>query len=135
VHETETGIIAFVAWSVLIQILFTLALHFWGRWVARRQAGRWWRRASWLPLLGLALSATGMIWGSLSLVRAFQSVASVDPSQKATHLAEAISSAMNCAALLAPPSWACYLTALVVFIVGSARRPRDEVASSDGEPG
>ena len=109
--------------AVGFQALVFVGLHFWGRYVARRQGGRWWKRASWMPLVAFILSAIGVMLTTYFLVHAFRAITNVDPSMKATMLAQGISNAMNCTALFALPSWALFLASVIVFAVGSLKRP------------
>src|SRR5512142_1454235 len=85
--------------AIGFQALVFVGLHFWGRYVARRQGGRWWKRASWMPLAAFVLSAIGVTLTTYWLVHSFRAIANVDPSMKATMLARGISNAMNCTAL------------------------------------
>jgi hypothetical protein len=120
---SEGSMVFAVLAAIGFQALVTVGLHFWGRYVARRQGGRWWKRASWMPLVAFVLSAVGVSLTTYFLVRAFRAITNVDPSQKATMLARGISNAMNCTALFAFPSWALFLASIVVFAVGSIKRP------------
>lgn len=72
--------------GIAIQVLFTWALRVWGRHVAQRQGGVWWRRAAWIPLLGLGATAFGLTWTVIALMQTFDSISTMEPSQKATAL-------------------------------------------------
>jgi hypothetical protein len=120
--------------AALVQVAISVGLYGWGRHVARRQGGGWWRWAASAPLVALVLSLIGVTWGVVGLVRAFGAVSRVDASMKATTLALAISEAMNCSALFVLPSWILYLGAVVIFIIGSLRQPRGADAVPTGGP-
>jgi hypothetical protein len=124
------GSLAFaIGAAIVFQVFVTVGLHFWGRYVARRQGGRWWRRAAWMPIGAFVLSIIGVSLTAYWLVHSFRAVATVDPSMKATLLARGISNAMNCTALFAFPSWALFLASVVVFTVGSLMRPRQSLGA------
>lgn len=120
----ESSIVSSIAVGVVIQLIVSLGMYAWARWVARRHGGRAWRLASWMPLVALVLSVTGLVWSVTLLVRAFEATAAVNAADRATYLSEEISVAMNCAAIFALPSWALYLASLVTSFVGSVRKPR-----------
>lgn len=109
--------------AVAIQVLFAWMLRVWGRRVAERQGGVWWRRAAWMPILGLGAAALGMAWTVISLMQAFEAVSKMEPSQKAAALEQAISQAMIPTVVLLPVSWALYTASLVVFAVGASSQP------------
>lgn len=120
----DTAIVDEIIIGLIVQVLVTFALFSWGRWVARRQGhGVFWRRAAWLPWVSFALSAGGLLVSVLFLVRAFGAVDQADPARKAQMLAESISNAMNVAALTIVPGNALFLVGIVVFAIGSLRRP------------
>src|SRR6266487_5864644 len=122
-HENESLLLGQVVIAFALQASISIALWYWGRWVARRHAGTFWRLAAWAPLLALALALVGISVSVVFLMRAFGAVASADPSMKATLLAKNISMAMNCSALFVLPSWLLYLGGVVTFAVGSLLRP------------
>jgi protein-S-isoprenylcysteine O-methyltransferase Ste14 len=126
--------------AAAVQALVTLGLHAWGRWVAARQGGRWWRRASWMPLLGLVLALLGIGTTVVLLVQAFGALSGVDAADRASALSDGIARAMVATAATAPVSALLYLASLIVFTVGSVRRPtsgakRVETERSGGTPG
>jgi cytochrome bd-type quinol oxidase subunit 1 len=109
--------------GTLMQLGMTLALTWWGRWVARRMENRrFWRIAAWSPWASFVLLSTGTIVGVYSLSRAFDAIAAEDPSNKARVLGQSISDAMNLSAVLFLPGYAVLLFAVIAFIVGSVRR-------------
>jgi len=120
---SEGSLAAALFAAVGFQALVTVGLHFWGRHVARRQGGRWWRRAAWMPLGAFVLSVVGVALTAYWLAHSFRAIATVAPSMKTTMLARGISNAMNCTALFTFPSWALFLASVVVFAVGSFKRP------------
>lgn len=126
--------------AAAVQVLVTLGLHAWGRWVAARQGGRWWRRASWMPLLGLGLALLGIAATVILLVQAFGALSGVDAANRASALSDGIARAMVATAATAPVSSLLYLASLVVFSVGSLRRPTSgmkpvETGPRGGTPG
>ncbi|MDY7232113.1 hypothetical protein [Hyalangium rubrum] len=109
--------------SVAVQVLITWALRVWGRSVAERQGGSWWRRAAWMPVLSLGAGLLGMACTALSLVWAFQTV-SADPAEKAALLAQSITRAMLVTAVFALVSGLLFVASIVVFTVGTLKQPR-----------
>lgn len=125
IQLSEKNLVAPLLLAMIFQALVSVGLYAWGRWVARRQGrGRWWRLSCWLPLVGLALAAVGVALVSVYLVQGFGDLANVHPAEKAVVLARTISEAMNCTAFFASLSWVFYLGGVVVFTIGSVRRPR-----------
>ena len=112
-----------MAVAILVQAALAVGLFAWGRWVARRQRGTWWRWAAWMPLGALVIGVVGVGLSVLLLVQAFGSVAAVDPALRAARLSEGIGRAMIPAAA-APFSWALYVVSIVAFVVGSVPRRR-----------
>ena len=108
----------------VIHLLFTLGLFAWARFVGRRHGTPFWRRISWLPIIALLLSVTGVIATVIALVKAFGGLESVDAADRAAMLAENISMAMNFTAIFAIPSALLYVTSFVVSVVGTVKRPR-----------
>lgn len=117
----ELGVIGV---SAVLQLLFSVGLVAWGRWVARRHGSRRWRVAAWMPLVAVGLAITGTVVSTLTLVSAFSSIQYVDPADRSRILADAISAAMNRTALFAVPSTLLYGTSIVAFAIGSLMRPR-----------
>ncbi len=124
----EISILLSVVGAAGVQLLVSLGLYAWGRRVARRQGTRPWRRAAWLPNVALGLSVAGASVSAFYVVRAFGAISRVDAAHKAHLLAEGISTAMNCAAAFALPSWALYVASVVVFTIGTVRRPSAQPA-------
>lgn len=122
----ELVVIAIVLVLVAGQLAAIVALIVWGRWVAQRVPGTLWSAAAWMPVLGLVLQLVGGCGSGAMMVRAFQSVGSVDPASRATVLAQSISTATNVAALTFLTAVALYVTSVVVFAIGTAqaRAPR-----------
>lgn len=132
--ESESGVVGAIAVAAVLQLLFSLGLFAWGRWVARRHGGRGWRRAAWMPLVAVALAIAGMIVSTVALVRAFGAVASVEAADRARVLAENISEAMNVTALFAVPSTLLYGASIVAFSIGSLLRPREPQQTQTASP-
>jgi hypothetical protein len=109
--------------GAFLQAAVAVGLHIWGRWVAARQGGRWWRRASFAPLVAFGLGLVGVVVGVLFLHQAF-TASGTSAAMKAELLARGISRAMTWSACFFLPSWLLYLGGVVTFIVGSVRRPR-----------
>jgi hypothetical protein len=125
VDGSESGIWLAVAVVVAVQVLFSLGLHAWARWVATRQGGAaFWRRASWLPLIALVAVVVSTGLSVVFLIRAFTAVADADASEKARLLAENIGGAMNASAVLGLPSSLLYVASFSLCVFGSIRRPR-----------
>jgi len=119
----ESGVFESVAGAIVVQLIFSLALFAWGRWVARRKGTAGWRRAAWMPLVALVLAIAGVTASTLALLRSFQAIANADPAEKARLLAEHISEAMNATAFFAIPTVLLYLASVVAFFIGSVTRP------------
>ena len=86
--------------SFVVAVGVAVLLHRWARWLAKRpNAPRFLR---FLPSAIVVLCAVGFLSVAYGLIVSFGAVSgeSVDPSQKARILAEGISEAMNCYALL-----------------------------------
>jgi hypothetical protein len=114
--------------AAIVQALVAAGLHAWARWVARRQQGPWWRRASWLPWIGLTVGVVGVGLTIVFLIQAFGAVADVTPADRAQALSEAIARAMVATAIGAPTSWALSLASVIVSLVGTLRRPAPDGA-------
>jgi hypothetical protein len=112
--------------GVAVQVGIVFALYAWGRWVAKRQGGVWWRRAVALPLVAMGSGLLGVAITCVLLVRSFSALERVTPSHKAEMLSRAIADAMMSTALLGGLSMLLYLASVVVFTVGSLRAPRTE---------
>ncbi len=108
--------------AAVVQALLAVGLLAWAGWVARRQRGRWWRRARWLPGVALGLALIGIASSGYFIARALTATSGSEPSMKATLLAQNISEAMNCAACFALPAWGLYLISVVLCVVGSVKR-------------
>lgn len=132
VHESLVVVPLLVA--IAFHVALSLALHAWGRRVARRCQGRWWRRASWAPLAALGLSVVGMSMTVWRLTRGFGEVGREDPAYKAEALSRHISDAMQWTLLFGGPAAALYLAGVVTFLVGTLRRPDDGPAARAGLP-
>lgn len=113
--------IAQMAWGTLVQIGLSVALYMWGKSIARRRTGAFWRRMAWVPLVALVMTLVGMFTTIWLLVQAFGAVATADPSMKATLLAKSISYAMNFTAILVVPAIALYIFSAVTFAIGWLR--------------
>jgi hypothetical protein len=109
--------------GIAILVLFTWALRVWGRHVAQRQGGVWWRRAAWIPFLGFGATAFGLTWTVIALMQTFDSISTMEPAQKATALDQGISQAMFATTVLLPVSGVLYVASIVVFMAGTLRRP------------
>jgi hypothetical protein len=120
---SEGIVVASILAVVAGQAFVSFALFAWGRWVSRRHAAAFWRHASRVPLVAFVLAAAGYALTVIFIVRSFDSVSQSTPQEKARNLAEGISNAMNAAALLWFPASVLYTASLVVFIVGSIRKP------------
>lgn len=120
-----------LAQGFVVQVLIVAALHAWGRWVAARQGGVAWRRATSMPWVALGLGSIGAAIGVGFAVRTFAAIGSVDPAEKATRLADGISRAMSYSAPFLLGSWALYLASLIAFLIGSVRAPRRTAGSGD----
>lgn len=134
VGGAENGVVGMMAVAAVSQLLVSLALFAWGRWVARRRGGTGWRRAAWMPIAALVLSVVGMVVSTVTLVAAFDAIATADPADKARQLAQHISEAMNATALFAVPSTLLYAASFVSFAIGSLLRPRASALTPDPSP-
>jgi len=110
-----------LALGLVAQIPITFALFRWGRRIAERRPGAFWRWAARAPFLPLCLALIAGAWSTLIMSRVFAQVATSDPSVKATALARGISETMNCAALLEVPAMLLYVACVVTLLIGSAR--------------
>lgn len=122
-HSTG-GVAAAVGAAVGAQAALTAALFYWGRRVALRQGGGRWTTASWLPVWAGALWLAGLLGTVGGLFHAFGAVSEEPPEDKARVLADGISTAMWATALLGVPSGLLYLTAILVFGMGTVRNGR-----------
>lgn len=111
-----------------VQLLVMLALDAWGRWVARRHGGRWWRFARWLPLLGFVVGLLGIGATVVLLLQAFGALSGTTAADRASELSDGIARAMMATAVTAPLSSLLFLVGLISLTVGTVRRPR-----ADGE--
>jgi hypothetical protein len=120
-----------IAWAIVVELVVTLVLAAWGRWVAKRHEGaRVYRYAAWGPWISLALRAVGTIVTVVLLVRAFGATTSAPPDRRAIELADSISDAMLAVLIFAIPGYVLLLASSVVFVVGSLRRPNARSTSS-----
>ncbi|MCC6524971.1 MAG: hypothetical protein IT373_20105 [Polyangiaceae bacterium] len=90
-------------------------LHLWGRWLARRRPGAWARRATWLPVVGLALVLADVV---LLSAGAFELGAE---HESAPSFARTVASAINVTSVFLVPAWLCYLVSLAALVVGTVR--------------
>lgn len=121
--EALAALPALLGFAVHVGIV--VALYAWGRWVAARHGGAWWQRASKLPLVAVASELLGVALTAVFLVHSFGALDRVDPSHKAEVLARSISNAMNAAAVFRGIAALLYLASVVVFAVGTLRKPRE----------
>src|SRR5688572_2772566 len=116
---------------VAIELLITVAvhaavawtLHTWGCWVARRRGGTGWRYAAVMPVGAFWLALIGIAISRFLLVPAWRTPD--DP----THIAAAVSAALNATATFAALAAALYVASLVTFAVGTLRRAPQVTAS------
>lgn len=120
-----------------VEALLMAGLILWGRWVARRQGGGWWWTLAWLPVLGVAAAALGVLGTIIGMMNAFSAVAEAEPSMKATLLAEGIEAAMISTAIGVGVSTVLHLANCAVLIAGTVRAPRIavEVTAADAAHG
>lgn len=104
------------------QLFVGLGLYLWGHKIGSRLGG-WWRRATWLPLAGVVASAFGIAYALWQLRRVDRALHAAPASEKASRLAEGISSMMNVSGGLALLSWALYIASIVVFTLGALQTP------------
>ena len=106
--------------TVTVLAAVAVVLFVWGRWVGRRHpSSPWWRRAAWLPLIGLVLMLLGAAISAAHIMNALDAVAGADPSQKATLLAHNIARALEATTYLSIPATALFATSLLLSIIGS----------------
>ncbi|MGZ3423334.1 MAG: hypothetical protein ACXVEE_36065 [Polyangiales bacterium] len=116
VSECVTGLV--------LQVLLTMALSAWGRWVARRRGGgRAWAWAPRAPWISFALLTAGLLVTVPMLLRAFEHTATVDAASRASALANGISRAMTVAALFFVPGYLVLIAFVIVCAIGSLRSP------------
>lgn len=109
-----------VCGGVLLQLAMVYALWAWGRWVARRHEERpFWRWMSHAPWIAFVLQALGVVVTVALLLRAFQAIGSVNAAERASVLADGISTAMNASLCLMLPAYTLYAIALVSFLAGT----------------
>jgi hypothetical protein len=116
------GALTILAVAGLGQLLISLLLFLWGRFVGRRRRGTWWRRAAWLPWVACAVAMTTLTLSLSGMIRSFEVVATTEAANKATVLADGISSAMAPLALGIPVAWLLYTVSFVTFLVGTLRK-------------
>lgn len=121
--EALAALPALLGFAVHIGVV--VALYAWGRRVAARHGGVWWQRASKLPLVAFASELLGVALTVVFLVRSFGALDRVDASHKAEVLARSISNAMNASAVFVVLAALLYLASVVVFAVGTLRKPRE----------
>ncbi len=120
----ESSIVEALIVGGFLQLLVTVALDQWGRWVSRRRGGAF-RYAVWMPALAFLLQVIGVAIATTLLVRAFDAVASTDPMHKAAQLAESISSAMSFSAPFLLVSSVLFVASVITFAIGSFLPRRD----------
>ncbi|MBI4954532.1 MAG: hypothetical protein HY908_21080 [Myxococcales bacterium] len=94
-----------------------LGLHLWGRWLARRRPGPWSRRATWLPVVGLALVVAAVVLLAAGAIE----LGSEEESAPPVAFARTLSSAVNVTSVFLVPAWLCYLVSLGALVVGTVR--------------
>jgi hypothetical protein len=104
-----------------VQLLFTLGLSAWGRWVARRHGTVGWRRAAMLPWIAFAFAAIGVASTAFFLLHGLSAMHSASD-RKAELLTNAIGNAMWSTVLTAIPAYALYLASIVAFVIGTLRK-------------
>lgn len=118
--------------AIIVQILVSFLLARWGAWVAARQGrGRYWRTVAWFPWVSLASCFIGVSLGVTLLISSFGAVTDAVPAEKATRLAEGIATAMAWSAPFVILTYSLLLMALVTFVVGSLKEPRDRIEATD----
>jgi peptidoglycan biosynthesis protein MviN/MurJ (putative lipid II flippase) len=130
----------YVVLMSLLGLLFALApfvllfvLHRWGQRVAAPRPGLGWRLLAWVPRLsGLALVA-GIATTAVRMIRAFEQVAAVDPSQKGETLGAATAAAMGTTfAGLGVAVIGCLVSAIGFAAAGSLPGPQDSGGKREG---
>ena len=124
--EVLAALPALLGFAVHIGVV--VALYAWGRRVAARLGGAWWRRAAMLPLVAVASEFLGVALTAVFLVRSFGALGNVDPSRKAEMLARSISNAMNATAVFGGIAAMLYLASVVAFTAGTLRARREDQA-------
>lgn len=108
-----------VVLTVTVLAAVAVVLFFWGRWVGRHQSSPWWRRAAWLPLIGLALMLLGAAIAAVHIMNGLEAVSGADPSLKAELLAHNIARALAATAFLSIPATALFAISLLLSTIGS----------------
>ncbi|HET9954416.1 MAG TPA: hypothetical protein VFQ61_07925 [Polyangiaceae bacterium] len=104
----------------------TLALQWWGYWVARRQNKRLFRWAARAVLPAALLGIGGVLWGLRGGEEARRVADAAPPADAARAYAQGVSGAMSGAAVLVVLCNVGLLTLIVIFAAGSKARPSGE---------
>jgi hypothetical protein len=97
----------------------TFLMSFWARALRRRTGWAWLGIVPWLLILGLLDAVIGTTYG---LIHAFNAVRDVDPSMKASALANGISWAMSSTVIQAGVIALVFLVLLLVQLTTRERR-------------
>ena len=119
----STPVLAGVILTLVVHAAVALGLGMWARYIARKHGG-WWTKQVRVPTLGLTSVAIGMVIGFALLTRSKLELDASDGANKATQLAEGISSALHWCGLFVLVGWLLFAITLVICIVGTALRPR-----------
>jgi hypothetical protein len=108
--------------GLVLQVLMTLGLAMWGRWVAKRRGGgRAWVWAARGPWVSLVLLTLGTLVSVRMLNSAFHQVQAASASDRQHLLSNGIAKAMRVSAIFLIPGYSVLLVCVTMFIVGSLR--------------
>jgi hypothetical protein len=110
--------------GLVLQVVMTLALAAWGRWVAKRRGGtRAWTWAARGPWASFVVLTVGMLITIRMLMNVFDGLANSDPARKQQILSEGIARAMTVSAMFIVPGYLILIVCVTMFIVGSIKAP------------
>lgn len=116
--------------GIVLPLLVPSLLSAWAKKVARGRSEAW-RRAAWLPWIGLAISLLGFAVGMATLAYSFATIGSVDAASRATALARGISMGMNVSALGMALALLSYGASFALSLYATLRPPPPAASSAD----
>src|SRR5262249_41185064 len=100
-----------------------MALSLWGRFVARRQGGGWWRFLTPVPFIALGMSTLGVAASVLQTLHVFSEVERGVPAAKVQHLAEGVTRGLSVANIALPVALLLSVASVLGLIFGTLKAP------------